>query len=904
MKSKKVEHIAGAIVAACLCTARAATTNTWDADLVAPGAQDGAGVWTSSLSGTNWWNNAAANTNWSNVTPPDLTVIGAGSGAAGTVTLGEAITVGHLRFNAAGSGSYTLDGNGNPLSFGFNYPLLWVSAGVSVTNLANGDNAARDLNISGGGTIVFAGTNIFHSVDVMDASIAWYGITGGVAGSTITIPAGASFKTTGYPPVWQYSTFGIRLRDAVTLNVSGSLTTSSRLGGHSGEDYFTININPGAVVTNTGDTLLGWNSPATLNVNGGTMVAGGGVFHQDNNAGYLNLNGGTLETPHVWVSSAADAAFYVAFNGGTLKAQSDALLEENSDKSCMSTYQVKAGGVVIDSNGKNPEAVLPFIKKGSGGLVKQGSGTLTFSGGSYTGATSVAAGTLNLNFNRRAAWAARDAVGEFYDRASRLVLNGGNFVVTGRAAVPAVTRNFLIGGAAVNNRCARSGSTNSLVAGMPVSGLHIPTNTYVAYIKDSAKLTLSQAATNGAAATVPLTFGGVTNTTWQTIDTIELQQSSTLTVNANGGPGTTLSVGAITGVGGLTKEGNGTLALFGTNTYGGATLIKGGTVKLTAPVTVTNASFEIHTPLTEHPPYGFFDTPANAFWSFSSAGIAALGSTWVSSNAVIDGADAAFIQANATSGTMSTTLVLPADGLYVISFMAGKRPNMPACALSVEVDGSPRFGFAAAEFGEAGGMFTGTAMLTGGTHTLTFRGPYTGVDTAIWLDRVTVTTLESGSVAGAMPTGTVVTVTSGAVLDLGGQPQALAGVRGGGTVTNGALTVSGTVAPGDAHVIGTLTLATDTTLSGTVLIDTSVGGSNDLLRVQGPLNLNAASLQIQDLGQLKHNTSYVVATCTPGGLSGSFLTSNLEAKLWHVVYDNVKGEVRLEFVRGILISVR
>jgi hypothetical protein len=155
-----------------------------------------------------------------------------------------------------------------------------------------------------------------------------------------------------------------------------------------------------------------------------------------------------------------------------------------------------------------------------------------------------------------------------------------------------------------------------------------------------------------------------------------------------------------------------------------------------------------------------------------------------------------------------------------------------------------------------------------------------------------------------MPTGTVVTVTSGAVLDLGGQPQALAGVRGGGTVTNGALTVSGTVAPGDAHVIGTLTLATDTTLSGTVLIDTSVGGSNDLLRVQGPLNLNAASLQIQDLGQLKHNTSYVVATCTPGGLSGSFLTSNLEAKLWHVVYDNVKGEVRLEFVRGILISVR
>ena len=181
--------------------AEAATTNTWDADTGTTGAQDGSGTWTANAADTNWWNSANVNTNWSNsVLPEDLAVIGAGSGAAGTITLGAPITIGHLRFNAPGSGSYTLDGNGNALGFGFDYPLLWVTSGVTVTNRANSSSTATHLNISGGGTLVLAGTNTFNSVDMMDAQTIWFGITGGVAGTTITIPSGASLRTTGYPP--------------------------------------------------------------------------------------------------------------------------------------------------------------------------------------------------------------------------------------------------------------------------------------------------------------------------------------------------------------------------------------------------------------------------------------------------------------------------------------------------------------------------------------------------------------------------------------------------------------------------------------------------------------------------------------------------------------------------------
>ena len=885
-------------------TAYAATTNTWDTDTGTAGAQDGSGIWSASAANTNWWNNAAANTNWSNSAAPDLTVIGAGSGTAGTITLGEAITVGHLRFNAPGSGSYTLDGNGNALSFGFDYPLLWVSSGVSVTNRANSANNAIHLNVTGGGTYVFAGTNTFASVDMMDAQTAWFGITGGVAGTTITIPAGASFTTVGYPPVNQYSTFGFRLRDNATLNVNGNLTTSVRIGGHSGEDYYVININPGAVVTNTSDVMLGWNSIGTLNMNGGYMMCSSTINHNDGGTGTLNLNGGTLEAAQV-TSNTGAGGFIVSFNGGLLRARGDTFLNEESGKNFTSTYLVKDGGALIDCNGKNIEAIVAFAKSGSGGLTKQGTGTMTFSGGSYTGATTVTAGTLNLNFNKRASWVARDVVSDFYDRTSRLVLNGGSFTVTGRAPAPSVTRPFTHHNDGAYKRCLYNGNTVGLVAGMTVSGTYIPTNTYITYINNTTRLLMNNSATNvgSTATTASLTFGGVTNTTWQTIDTVELRQSATLTVNANNGPGTALSVGTIKGTGGLTKDGNGTLALSGTNTYDGTTLIKGGTLKLTAFVNVTNASFESHETLPSNVLYGVYGTPTNAVWSFYSAGIAALGSTWVSGSAAIDGAYAAFVQANTLAGAISTTLSLPADGLSLISFMAGKRPTTAASAISVEIDGTNIFGFAAAEFSDSGSIYTGSAVLSKGAHTLTFRGILTGTDSATWIDRVTVTTLAGGSLAGNLPTGTVVTVTSGAALDLGGNAQALAGLSGNGLVTNGTLAVSGTIDPG-TNTIGTLTLAAATALTGTLLIDTSLTGTNDLLKVQGTLTLTGSALQIQDVNQLKAGTSYVIATCTPGGLTGRFATANFAAGTrWHVVYDDIKGEVRLEVLGGTLLRV-
>lgn len=891
--------------AVCFSVSAATVTNTWDADLVTSGAQDGSGTWSGAASCSNWWNNAGANTNWLNGPLADLTVIGTGSGSAGTITLGETITVGNLRFNAPGSGAYTLDGNGNPLTFGISMPLVWVSAGVSVTNRISGDNSTRDLCLSGGGSIVFAGTNVFHSVDIMDSSTSWHGITGGVDSTSMTIPSGASLTTTGSNPNVDYDgIFGFRLRRGTTLNVSGRFTTSNRLGGHSSEDNSTININSGAVVTNTGDTMLGWNSKVTLNINGGSSYLNT-VVHRDSGSGYFSLNGGVLDTTHLSIDSEVSGNFYITFNGGTLRSRSASVLTETTDKGGISTYQVGNGGAVIDNNGYNLEAVVPFKKNGTGGLVKQGGGTLAYAGGSYTGTTTVAAGTLSLSFSKRASWVARDVIGDFCDRTSRLILNGGNFAVTGREAVPAVTRTFTVG--ANSSPCARSGNTAGLVAGMPVSGIHIPTNTYIAYVKDGSRLLLSKAATNATAGAISLTFGGLTNTTWQTFDAVELQQDATITVNATNGPGTVLSVGTVTGAGGLTKDGNGVLALFGTNnTYGGATAINGGTLKLTSFINVTNASFESHETLASNGTYGVYSgQPTNAVWKFlNSAGIAALGSTWVNAQAAIDGAYAAFLQPYATNSVMSTTVVLPSTGLYSVSFLAGKRPNMPPCPLSVEIDGDSKGLFTSNEFVEVGSVYTIASVLSGGPHTLTFKGVYTGVDAAVWVDRVTMVTAEGGGSVGCLPSGAVVNVASNGVFDLGGGAQTLAQLGGLGLVTNGTLAVSGRVAPGGTNAVGTLTLATATALSGNLLVDVSASGTNDLLKVQGSLNLTGATLQVQDVGQLKSGASYVIATFAPGGLTGRFASSNLASGTrWHAVYDTVKGEIRLETYRGTVIQL-
>jgi autotransporter-associated beta strand protein len=366
----------------------------------------------------------------------------------------------------------------------------------------------------------------------------------------------------------------------------------------------------------------------------------------------------------------------------------------------------------------------------------------------------------------------------------------------------------------------------------------------------------------------------------------------TLTVGA-GGPDAVfegVAEGGIT----LVKAGAGSLVVSGSNTYSGATLVSGGTLCLPqagAAVSVPNASFETHDPLPNGGVWGY--APTGATWAFLTAGISARTPPWLSASAGIEGPYpyAGFIQQN---GMIAQTVSVATGGWYTVSFLAGKRPSYPGTTLFVDVDGVNQFWVTNTVFTDVGAAFSGSAFLPGGAPILRFRGNY-GVDAATWIDRIELTSLGS-----SLPTGTVVTVAAGAVLNLNGNAQTLSGLNGGGMVSNGTLAVSGTIAPGGTNNIGMLTLATTTTLSGTLLIDVAADGSSDLLHVQGNLNVSNLDLQIQNLLLLGGSKQYVIARCTPGGLSGSFRSDNL-GPLKAIQYNNASGEIRL-VGRGTMIT--
>lgn len=407
-------------------------------------------------------------------------------------------------------------------------------------------------------------------------------------------------------------------------------------------------------------------------------------------------------------------------------------------------------------------------------------------------------------------------------------------------------------------------------------------------ISSSAQVSLSSSATTLELDGANQTLAGLSGSGLVTNSAVT---AATLTI---GSTSSTFFGGVIGGNIALTKTGSGTWTLGGSSTYSGATQIEGGTLQL-APalgaVTVDNASFETHGTLVNGT-WGY--APDGATWIFSAgnSGISTANGTWIATGTTLDGTKAGFIQ---RIGTLSNTVSVAEAGWYTISFLAGKRPGFPATQLFVEVDGATQFQFAPAAFVDAGGIFRGTAFLSSGAHTLAFRG-YSTADAATWIDQVQI-----ASVGGKLPAGTPAALAEGTTLDLGGNTQALAGLSGSGLVTNGTLSVTGTIAPGGESVRGTLTIPGGATLNSTLLIDVATDGSCDVLQVQGSLDVSNLALQIQDLGLLGTGKQYVIARCAPGGLNGRFLSTNL-GNIKAIQYNNAAGEVRL-VGRGTMIRI-
>lgn len=145
-----------------------------------------------------------------------------------------------------------------------------------------------------------------------------------------------------------------------------------------------------------------------------------------------------------------------------------------------------------------------------------------------------------------------------------------------------------------------------------------------------------------------------------------------------------------------------------------------------------------------------------------------------------------------------------------------------------------------------------------------------------------------------------VELASGTILDLDGQSLSLTNLLGSGTVSNGTLTVTGSISPAGTNVIGTLTVKGNTTLSGKLLANVSTDGTSDCLDVQGNLTLLSPTLEIADLAGLSTLKMYTLVTCS-GTLTGTFTPTNLPDR-WALRY-TTDGKVQLYFKGGTMVRI-
>jgi len=143
-------------------------------------------------------------------------------------------------------------------------------------------------------------------------------------------------------------------------------------------------------------------------------------------------------------------------------------------------------------------------------------------------------------------------------------------------------------------------------------------------------------------------------------------------------------------------------------------------------------------------------------------------------------------------------------------------------------------------------------------------------------------------VTNQLPASSALVLANGAVLNLGISKQTFTRLSGTGSVSNGALCVTGLVQPGGSNTVGTLKVPANTVMTGTLQVDAMTDGSCDVLAVQGAADLSTASLTVLKASTLDATRIYTVLTCT--GTPSRFASASVPPG-WELRYKN--GSVQL-----------
>jgi autotransporter-associated beta strand protein len=280
-----------------------------------------------------------------------------------------------------------------------------------------------------GVTTVRAGTLKVNSTGVINTASASGGTGIVIGNSTLDIDGGTvNFNGGTALAVGDDTTAGnLIVRSGSNLNLTGAIAIGQGSTGTGNTPVSTFTQLGGTTTIGTGSTLfLGNYRGTTMDIQGGTLTSSSSAnigvrgnstltisgtstavtfttITMGNTSGTttatsdVNLNGGVLTLgASGFTTAATSGAKTVSFDGGTLKASA-----ASTDFVNATSVYVKAGGATIDTAEFDVTIDNALLQFGAttGALTKTGTGTLalTGTGNSYTGATTIKAGTLKVN---------------------------------------------------------------------------------------------------------------------------------------------------------------------------------------------------------------------------------------------------------------------------------------------------------------------------------------------------------------------------------------------------------------------------------------------------------------------------------------------------------------------------
>ncbi len=444
-----------------------------------------------------------------------------------------------------------------------NAPVPFNNPAISISKSGSGNLTLAGNNAYTGGTTLTVGTLNINSATALGATASTFTIAGGTIDNT---SAAAITLTNNNAQNWNGDFAFTGTKDlnlgtgAVTMNASRTVTVN---GG---------NLMVGGVIGGSGFELT--------KAGAGTLTVSGSNTY----TGTTTVSGGTLLPTKAAALPGYDSAGKVVFNGGTVGVQIGGSGWTTAEADTLLSNATKTSGALgIDTSNGSLTQWTAFSTANLGstlGLTKSGANTLILDQtNTYTGTTTINAGLLSINSTSALPG---------WNTDGKLAVNSGGALTVGNGVSESDVATLLATGSnfKAGSSIGFDTSAGNRTYGTSLADLTNPGQGALGVSKIGANiLTLSVSNSFSGGMSIyagTVNFGnanalGTGTTTFLGAATLQAGVSGTVSNNIAVGSGTIFDsigntvtlTGTISGSGGLTKYGSGSLILSGTNTFTG-----------------------------------------------------------------------------------------------------------------------------------------------------------------------------------------------------------------------------------------------------------------------------------------------------------------------------------------------